>query len=502
MDTNEDMVDEPEVKEQTVMNDTEAADEDDDDVMDDKGEAVHISSVPDDSIHIAPASELAADDAADGGSEAVEAKAEEVDAGVTPSEEDNAVEETRQPCSFHLYKLIAAQLKADGFKALSEEMAKQANLSGEEVEDPRCLYQLFRRAQTMKVPIMEDFVDTGLIFDDDDVKLDMPISKQLPPYSTRFVTQHKMTAKCAKFSQDGEYVATGSVDTAIKLLQVSKMHYYSQIKHDSGEDYTQTRPVVRTFYDHSESVTDLDFHPIEPFLVSCSKDCTIKFFDHTKANIRKSYRHIIDTHPVMSINFHPNGDFLLAGTEHPMVRLYDINTFQAYVSNNPKDHHKGPVNQVRYAKQGNVFASASKDGSIKIWDGVENKCINTIADAHAGEEVSSVQFSPSGKYLLSGGLDSVARLWDYSSGKQVMAYAGHRQNQRSPSIFSHCGSFVFSADGDGYIAAWDTKTGEYVKRLAGHSKAVRWLDASPVADEFVSCSEDSKVRFWAANKDT
>lgn len=74
-----------------------------------------------------------------------------------------------------------------------------------------------------------------------------------------------------------------------------------------------------------------------------------------------------DTHAVTSLNFHPSGDFMLVGTSHPMVgflliflvpfawsipidsplscgvpaqvRLYDVNTFTAYVSPDTTKQH-------------------------------------------------------------------------------------------------------------------------------------------------------------------
>jgi WD40 repeat protein len=40
---------------------------------------------------------------------------------------------------------------------------------------------------------------------------------------------------------------------------------------------------------------------------------------------------------------------------------------------------------------------------------VTNRCINTIANAHGGESVSNVMFSPSSRYLLSSGADDSCR---------------------------------------------------------------------------------------------
>jgi cleavage stimulation factor subunit 1 len=288
-------------------------------------------------------------------------------------------------------------------------------------------------------------------------------------------------------------------------MDVNKMHYFGIVKGEHSEsDYTQgaAKPVVRTFYDHASAINTLDFHPIEPFLVSGSQDCTIKFFDYSKMNKKNSYRHIVDTHNVRSVHFHPSGDFLLAGTDHPMIRLYDVNTFQAYTCPEIEHHHLGPINEVRYAATGKLYASASEDGQIKLWDGVTNKCINTIERAHSGEAVNSVVFSPSGKYLLSGGQDSTARLWDVGTGKEVVAYLGATNEETAMrAVFDHSGDFVLSfTEDNNALVAWDTRTAELVKHLGGHNKPIRALAASPTEDSFVSCGEDARLRFWSARE--
>ena len=70
-------------------------------------------------------------------------------------------------------------------------------------------------------------------------------------FVTRFITTHKGACRVAKFSPDGKYVATGSSDNSIKLLEVEKMHTHHLMKSEV-EDYASARPVVRTFYDHTQ----------------------------------------------------------------------------------------------------------------------------------------------------------------------------------------------------------------------------------------------------------
>lgn len=125
-----------------------------------------------------------------------------------------------------------------------------------------------------------------------------------------------------------------------------------------------------------------------------------------------------------SISFHPSGDFILVGTQHPTLRLYDINTFQCFVSCNPQDQHTDAICSVNYNPSANMYVTGSKDGCIKLWDGVSNRCITTFEKAHDGAEVCSAIFSKNSKYILSSGKDSVAKLWEISTGRTLVRYTG------------------------------------------------------------------------------
>ncbi|KAL3689682.1 hypothetical protein R1sor_015991 [Riccia sorocarpa] len=139
--------------------------------------------------------------------------------------------------------------------------------------------------------------------------------------------------------------ATGSADTSIKLVEVEKVR--QMMTPDGVSRDTPIRPVIRTFYDHIQPINDLDFHPQSAVLISGAKDRTIKFFDFAKSAARRAFRVIQDTHNVRSVAFHPCGDYLLAGTDHPIAHLYDVNTLQCYLSSQLHDSHiGGAINQV------------------------------------------------------------------------------------------------------------------------------------------------------------
>ncbi|KAJ1567998.1 cleavage stimulation factor, 3' pre-RNA, subunit 1, partial [Cladochytrium tenue] len=300
----------------------------------------------------------------------------------------------------------------------------------------------------------------GLTLDAGDAAAPRPA----PEYSPWFVTHHRGPVHAVAFSHDGRYFATGSADRSVKVLDTTRIPRPGVGMAPGargGSSEGGERPVVRTLYDHAAAVNAVAFHPNGTVLASGSDDAHIKLYDLTKGGVKRGFRYFQDAHPVLSISFHPSGDFLLAGTEHECVRIYDVLTFKCFTPTTPpRDELKGPVNKVLFAPQGNVFATAGGDGTLRLYDTVAGRQVNAVAAAHGGAPLASLAFSRNGRYLLTAGLDSLPRVWDLASGRVVQTFEGvlHRTT-RSAAAFSANDDLVLSTDdATASLVAWDSRT--------------------------------------------
>lgn len=406
-----------------------------------------------------------------------------------------------------LYKLMISQLFYDGHQNFAQELAAVVEQEASAVSPSDRLMNVIsiglQHEHEVERPLnrLEYTLGPGL---DLEYETEPQTSAPEPAmYETAYVTSHKDKCRAAAFSLDGSLVATGSVDASIKILDVDRM--LAKSDPDAVElhpDAVVGHPVIRTLYDHLDEITCLEFHPREQILISGSRDTNIKMFDFSKTSAKKAFKTLTDAEQVTSMSIHPSGDFLAVTTEGPVVRFYDINSGQCYVCPYPREHHTGPLTSVRYSADARVCASASKDGDIKVWDGVSGRCVQTFTKCHDGAEVCSVLFSRNGKYILSSGLDSIVKLWELSTGRCLIAYTGAgsvgRQEHSAHAMFNHTEDFVmFPDEATTSLCAWDARNAQRKNLLSlGHNGPVRHMVHSPCSPAFITCSDDYRARFW------
>ncbi len=113
------------------------------------------------------------------------------------------------------------------------------------------------------------------------------------------------------------------------------------------------------------------------------------------------------------------------------------------------------------------------------------------------QPIQSINFSSSGKRLVSSGYDSTARIWRMNGLKNPIILSGHRGLVFS-AVFSPDEKYVLTASTDSTAALYETNSGKRIITFKGHEKALDFAFFSPKGNLIVTGSDNSTLHIWNA----
>ncbi|KIM82456.1 hypothetical protein PILCRDRAFT_48484, partial [Piloderma croceum F 1598] len=234
-------------------------------------------------------------------------------------------------------------------------------------------------------------------------------------------------------------------------------------------------------------VTALPFCPVTSSIYKTFHDTHL--FPSVVGGYQQSWSpllHVIDTYrPVLAMAASFDGK-LVCGSWNGVFRIGDT-SLQGYTDR---------VNSVALSHDGMRIASGLDDLTIRIWDVTSGVQLLPTLQGHEGR-VNSVAYSPDGTRIVSASDDMTVRAWDTSSGKEILPILRGHNGPVNSVAYSPDGAWIVSGSDDTTLRIWNSSLeNEALSVLRGHEQSVSSVAVSPDGTKIISGSDDKTIRVW------
>ena len=212
-------------------------------------------------------------------------------------------------------------------------------------------------------------------------------------------------------------------------------------------------------------------------------------------------------------------NLIISGCKDGSIKLWNFNDIN---NNNSDDNdneieeineslsskvmHDDEINAIKFAPNGKIFASASYDKTIKIFElNNENNNFNMIHNLVGHKKgVTDISFSPYAKILASCGTDKLIKMWNLVDFTCLNTYEGHLSSVLKID-WIYRGTHLISGGCDGLIKLWNVKTSENILTLDAHEGKIWALDINKKNNTsseklcIISGGTDGKIILWKDN---
>ena len=154
------------------------------------------------------------------------------------------------------------------------------------------------------------------------------------------------------------------------------------------------------------------------------------------------------------------------------------------------------LTDVNVSPNGKFIATGGTDSIVRIWD-IKGNLIHTLK-GHSSE-IWNVRFSPDGKTLASCSRDGTIKFWNVENGKFLKTILAHNNTWVRSISFSPDGKIIASSGSKGWVKLWNVTDGKLIQEIPAHRKPVRWVTYvkfSPDGKTLASASGDNTIKLW------
>lgn len=223
---------------------------------------------------------------------------------------------------------------------------------------------------------------------------------------TRILFGHTYCVTCVQFTPKGNLLISGGADEAIRIWDVLR-----------GK-------TLKTLSAHSDPISSIDVTYDGTMLASGSYDGLIRLFDIASGQCLKTLMSSSGDCPICYVKFSPNGKFLLSNSLDGQVRLWD------YISNKVVKTYKGSPNvALKYSigvdfiimknsdessenYNSQLVISGSENGKIFLWDLNDKQLVDELPGSDCGAPVFQIDVYKQGEIVASVSRAGEIKIWE------------------------------------------------------------------------------------------
>lgn len=267
----------------------------------------------------------------------------------------------------------------------------------------------------------------------------------------RFTGHNKGVQRIRLFPRTGHLLLSAGLDGKCKVWSIEQ------------------RQVMRTYTGHSAGVRDVQFNHDGTKFVSASFDRYLRLWKTETGEVLQTFTN--QKVPYV-VEFYPHDDtFFVVGCSDNKIVTYNADTGEVTQEYN---HHIAPVNAIVFVEDhGTKMITSSDDKKVLVWEWDIGVPIKYISDPSM-HSMPCLKLHPGYQFFCGQSLDNqivVFQAQNRFSMQRKKRFTGHQVAGYACEFnFSPDGKFLVSGDGNGKLCFWDFKKGKLLQKYKAHDK--------------------------------